>query len=236
MRSGVAWPNDIFVDLDAEGMRDLLADAHAAELGIAPLHLDDGRDEFRGRTFGTGFAAMRRERKEQAVFAIHQALWNLNSVAGLMSTPSFGIRRGLTNSVVSPSSKRSIGQIRRALPGSITDQKLMFEQKRLCGDGAYTTWAEQLREDDEEVDGEGEAIAHGANGTSPPVRARLHGADGLRHTTNSPPTGSEVKARCAATLARALTSDTAIQSGAPGFGQLFGITCSHPLGQVCTSG
>ena len=66
MRSGVAGPivlrehatNDIFVDLDAEGLSDLLGDAHTAELGIAPLHLDDGRDEFRGRTFGTGLAAM----------------------------------------------------------------------------------------------------------------------------------------------------------------------------------
>ena len=29
------------------------------------------------------------------------------------------------------------GQIRRALPGAITDQMLMFEQKRFCGDGAY---------------------------------------------------------------------------------------------------
>ena len=82
---GVAWPvvlrehaaNDIFVDLDAEGVSDLLGDAHTAKLGIAPLHLDDGRDEFRGRTFGTGFAAMRRGRKEQAVFPIHQGLVEL---------------------------------------------------------------------------------------------------------------------------------------------------------------
>ena len=29
------------------------------------------------------------------------------------------------------------GQIRRAPPGSITDKKLMFEQKRLCGDRVY---------------------------------------------------------------------------------------------------
>ena len=35
-------------------------------------------------------------------------LWNLDSVAGLISAPSFGIRRGLTNSVVSRSTKRSI--------------------------------------------------------------------------------------------------------------------------------
>ena len=57
--SGEDAAHDILVDLDFEAMRDLLSDAHAAETRIAPLHLDDGRDEFRGRTFGTGFAAMR---------------------------------------------------------------------------------------------------------------------------------------------------------------------------------
>ena len=66
--------HDILVDLDAEGMSDLLGDAHTAKLGIAPLHLDDGSDEFRARTFGSGFAAMRRGGKEQAIFAIHQGI------------------------------------------------------------------------------------------------------------------------------------------------------------------
>ena len=82
MRSGVVWPivlreytaNDIFVDLDAEGIRDLLGDPHVAETRIALLHLNDGRDEFRGRTFGAGFAAVRRRGKEQVVFPIHQGL------------------------------------------------------------------------------------------------------------------------------------------------------------------
>src|SRR5262245_22529031 len=85
MRSGVTWPivlreyasNDVSVDLHAEGVSNLLGDSHAAETGIAPLHLDDGRDEFRGRTFGTGFAAMRREEEEQAVFPTHQRLVEL---------------------------------------------------------------------------------------------------------------------------------------------------------------
>ena len=51
-------PYPILVDLDAEGMRDLLGDPLVAETRIALLHVDDGRDELRGRTFGTGFAAM----------------------------------------------------------------------------------------------------------------------------------------------------------------------------------
>ena len=43
--------HDIFVDLDAKGVSDLLGDADTTELRIAVLHLDDGRDELRGRAF-----------------------------------------------------------------------------------------------------------------------------------------------------------------------------------------
>ncbi|MCK7499520.1 MAG: hypothetical protein MZW92_60830 [Comamonadaceae bacterium] len=116
--AGVAGPivlrehaaNDILVDRDAEDMRDLLGDAHAAETRIAPLHLDDGCDEFRGRTFGTGLCGdADEEEKSRRYLRSTRAWWNLNSVAGLMSAPSFAIRRGLTNSVVRPSTTRSSG-------------------------------------------------------------------------------------------------------------------------------
>jgi hypothetical protein len=43
--------HDIFVDLDAKGVSDLLGDADPTELRIAVLHLDDGRDELRARAF-----------------------------------------------------------------------------------------------------------------------------------------------------------------------------------------
>jgi hypothetical protein len=75
------------------------------------------------------------------------------------------------------------GQIRCALPRSIADQKLMFEQKRLCGDA---TGAEQLCAGDQQVDGEDEV-------PSLPVHSRLHGAGELGHTTNSPPTGQSLR-------------------------------------------
>jgi len=100
--------HDIFVDLDAKGVRDLLGDAYATEARIAPLHLDDDGDELRGRTFGTGFAAMRRGRKEQLVLMIHQRPVKLEQCSRLDEAPSFTTRRGLTNSVVSASTKRSI--------------------------------------------------------------------------------------------------------------------------------
>jgi hypothetical protein len=64
----------------------------------------------------------------------------------------------------------------------------MFEQKRLCGDGAYAARAEQLCAGDQQVDGQDDEVAHRANGTIATSGARLHSAGGLRHTTNSPPT------------------------------------------------
>src|SRR5438105_4879763 len=56
---------------------------------------------------GLEFAAMRRIGKEQPVFLIHQRLAELEQPAGLTSAPSFRIRRGFTNMLVSPSTKRS---------------------------------------------------------------------------------------------------------------------------------
>jgi hypothetical protein len=170
--AGVVWSvvsgedstNRVFVDLHAEGMRDLLGNPHVAETRIAPFHLYNGRDEFRGRTFGTGFAAMRRGRKEKAVFPIDQCLvefdqrCRLDQHAKLRNSARGHEQRGQTEHEAI-----ECGQIRRALPGSIADQKLMFEQKGLCGDGAYTAWAEQRREGDEEVDSEDDEFAQGAN-------------------------------------------------------------------------
>ena len=84
-----------------------------------------------------------------------------------MSAPSFVNPAGTHEQRGQPD-KEAIerGQVRRALSGSITDQKLMLEQKRLCGDRSYTTWAEKLREGYEQVNGEDEEFAHGANGTT----------------------------------------------------------------------
>jgi hypothetical protein len=42
---------------------------------------------------------------------------------------------------------------------------LVLQQQRLCGDGTDATWAEQLREGDEEVDRGDEEFAHVANAT-----------------------------------------------------------------------
>jgi hypothetical protein len=43
--------HDIFVDLNAKGVSDLLGDADTTECRIEMLHLDDGREELRGWAF-----------------------------------------------------------------------------------------------------------------------------------------------------------------------------------------
>ena len=53
-------PHDIFVDLDAKGVSDLLGDADTTELRIAVLHLDDGRDELLGRALRARLSMRRR--------------------------------------------------------------------------------------------------------------------------------------------------------------------------------
>ena len=150
---GVAWPvvlcehttNDVLVNLDAEGVRDLLGNPYTAESGISALHLDDRRDECCRRTFGAGFAATVAGGKESSIFPVHQG------VAGLTTAPSFGIRRGLTNSAhtLRPSTRRSRVVRFGAMAAAIAGQKLVFDQKGFCGGVTYSTWAEQLCDGDQ---------------------------------------------------------------------------------------
>jgi len=51
--------NDVLVDLDTEGMRDLLRDAHATNLWVAQLNLDDWGCEFSRKSLRTELAPMR---------------------------------------------------------------------------------------------------------------------------------------------------------------------------------
>jgi hypothetical protein len=62
------------------------------------------------------------------------------------TAPSFAMRLVLMNSVVSPSTTRSI---RSAAARTIADEQLVFQRQRLRGDGTDATWAEKLREGDQ---------------------------------------------------------------------------------------
>jgi len=80
--------------------------------------------------------------KEQAVFPIHQGLVELEQRCRLDERAELRNPARLHEQRAQAEHQAiERGQVRRAPPGSITDQKLMFEQKRLCGDGTHTTRA-----------------------------------------------------------------------------------------------
>ena len=53
----------------------------------------------------------------------------------------------------------------------------MLEEERLRSDGSYATWAEKLRDDDKQVNGEDEEFAHGANAITTAIARKT-----ARHT------------------------------------------------------
>ena len=158
MRSAIAWPimlsedaaNDILVDRDAESVSDLLGDTHTAELGIAPLHLNNHRDEFRGRAFWTRLTAVRRGREEQTVFAIHQSTVKFEE-RGRFEQRAQPCNPTWAHEQRSQAEHEPIdgGEIRRTFSAPIADEQLVLQQQRFCGDGTYTTWADQLCERDQ---------------------------------------------------------------------------------------
>ena len=97
--SGVAWPvvlredapHDIFVDVDAKVMRDLLRDADAAEPWIASLQRNDSRDEFGGGAHGPGFTARLGGGKQQAILMIDQRLVEFEQRCRLGSGATAGV-------------------------------------------------------------------------------------------------------------------------------------------------
>lgn len=145
---------------------------YTAEPGVAALELNDRCDEFCRGSFGAGFAATAEGGKEQTIFPIHQGFVELeqrrrlNERAKLRNPARAHEQRGQPEHHAIER-----GQIRRTLPGAITDQDLMLEQQRFCRDGADATGTQEFDESDQQVDGEDEEFAHGTNRTKT-ARAR----------------------------------------------------------------
>jgi hypothetical protein len=181
--------HDILVEVHAERMRDLLRDAHTAELGIAAFEFHDRRDECHGRAFGTGLAARGRGRKEPAVFPIHQRVVEFEQRSRAKdhrNVRDTARAHELGGEAEDDAIER--GEIRGTPSAAIVDQQLMFEEQRLRGEGAGATLTEEFREGDKQVDDEDQKFAHERTLPPPLSGARLPGTGGFLHTTNSHPT------------------------------------------------
>ena len=81
--------DDILVDIDTEGKRDLLGDAPAAEARVPSFHLDDHGDQLRRRPFGswltTPFGC-----EQQAVLPFHERPMEAQDRGGLQYDGSAG--------------------------------------------------------------------------------------------------------------------------------------------------
>src|ERR1700730_16408557 len=115
--------------------------------------------------FGPGFRLRHEEENSRRYFRWTNALWNVNSLAGLRLADSFGMRSGLTKRVVSPSTKRSSTVRFGVRSGAIADQELRLEQEGLSCDPAAAApapaaRAEECREGNEQMDRQEEQIAY----------------------------------------------------------------------------
>jgi hypothetical protein len=74
--------DDVFVDIDAKGTRNLLCDAGTANTGIAALEPDDRVNEFLRWPFWAG-ASMTTRREKPAIFAFLERLVESQQGSGL---------------------------------------------------------------------------------------------------------------------------------------------------------
>jgi len=131
------------------------------------------------------------EEKSRRYLRCTRAPWNLSRVAGLTSAPSIGSRCGRTNNVATPRTQRST-EVR--LGARCRKRLLMSNWCFSSNDSAATARTPPGRRSFARVTSRWMArtrISRTGQTVPPPrVRARLNGACGLPHTTNSPPTGA----------------------------------------------
>src|SRR5882672_9509919 len=98
--------DDVFVDIDAKGTRNLLCDAGTANTGIAALELDDRVDEFLRWPFWSG-APMPSRREKPPIFAFLERLVESQQGSGLQDDRKLRDSACGTNSDPRPKTKRS---------------------------------------------------------------------------------------------------------------------------------
>src|SRR5215470_17721826 len=96
--------DDVLVDNDAEGVRNLVCNAGTANTRIAALELDDRLDEFLRWPFWAG-APMASRREEPPIFAFFERLVESQQGSGLQDDRELGIRLAGTNSDPRPKTK-----------------------------------------------------------------------------------------------------------------------------------
>ena len=98
--------NNIFVDLHAEGQRNLLRNAGTPPAGITPFHFHDGADECFIRSFWTGLVPTSGG-KQQMVLSFGQHVVEMQQGGRLQHMAEWGTRAGCMKKVHKPAMIRS---------------------------------------------------------------------------------------------------------------------------------
>jgi len=155
-------PDDILVELNAEGVRDLLSDLATAEERVAPFHLDHRVDQLSGWTLGSGATAPPRA-VEQTIFALDQNSMKAQEGRGLQHhgylAQASGRHQQCTKSKDQPIPP---GQIRTPAVRTLHDEQLVLDRQRLGRDRTNAAGTGQPRQGHQQVSNQLEPQRHAA--------------------------------------------------------------------------
>ena len=139
-------PNDVLVDLDAEGFSQLLGDPGAAETRIALLKFNDGSDQFRGWSLGIRLA-LPGSGIEPPVLVSPEGRMKLEQGRGFENhRAAQNPARIQKQGPVSQEQPLRGAEVGRSLPRTIDNQQLVLEQETFRHDPFNPAGAKQPRQ------------------------------------------------------------------------------------------
>jgi hypothetical protein len=153
----------VLVDLQAEGVRDLLGDARATKARIEAFDLENRSYQFLGRTLGAGAPPGFRA-KQPMIFSSDQGLVESQQRRGPDCDRDFqDALRGYEYRTRTQQDSVQGAQPRGLLSRTVQDQQLMLQEKRFGNDGAGTAWGDGPDRCYDQMSYEDEPIPHTAN-------------------------------------------------------------------------
>ena len=166
-------PDDVLVEVDAEGVGELLSDSPAAEAGIALLHREDGGNELRRRAFrARNTAPLRRE--QQLVLALHESPVKRQDRGGFQHDGDAPESCG-ADPLAAQRGDQPIGEleVRGSFTAAVQNQQLLSQHQRFGDERSCTAWPKESRDRRQEVDQQNREIAHADIVVTRAILARL---------------------------------------------------------------
>jgi hypothetical protein len=157
--------DNVLVDLDSEGQSNLLRNPRAAPAGITPFHFNDGVDQFFIWSFRTRLAPAFGG-KQHAVLSFAQRVVETQQ-SGRLQNDGRAEKASRVQKQGAQTGDETIrgSQIGSALPASIQDAELMFDEHRLGNHGTEAARSRQSDQCDHQMNENDDDVAHRGNPT-----------------------------------------------------------------------